>query len=177
MGFGDEKGRVVDDEFAVEREGRRWNYHGPEWVGKVGKKDEFVSILTRMTLVLSEAEPLLGGPCQRVRGSGRETCGGPEGPGWMGDGNRQSRGRGRLRIFQWQPPGGGERRERGVYRGKGWKVKEVKPVAKVWDGELAGMAEGLARVRREEKVFILADSKAIAVVKRAGKSPPFAEVS
>ena len=40
--FGDEGGRVNDDELAEEGEERRWNDHGPEWVGKEGKKDGFV---------------------------------------------------------------------------------------------------------------------------------------
>ena len=44
-------------------------------------------------------------------------------------------------------------------------------VATVWDGEVAGMAEGLARTQRERKVLILADSKAaIAAVRKAGKT-------
>ena len=29
---------VVDGELAKEGEGRRWNDHGPEWVGKEGKR-------------------------------------------------------------------------------------------------------------------------------------------
>ena len=44
-------------------------------------------------------------------------------------------------------------------------------VATVWDGEVAGMAGGLAKVRREKKVLILADSKtATAAVRKAGKT-------
>ena len=44
-------------------------------------------------------------------------------------------------------------------------------VATVWDGEVAGMASGLARVRQEKKVFILADSKAaIAAVRKSGRT-------
>ena len=43
-------------------------------------------------------------------------------------------------------------------------------VAAVWDGEIAGMARGLSRMR-EKKVLILADSKAaITTVKKAGRS-------
>ena len=43
-------------------------------------------------------------------------------------------------------------------------------VATVWDGEIAGMAGGLAKVR-DKKVLILADSKAaIAAVKKAGRT-------
>ena len=41
----------------------------------------------------------------------------------------------------------------------------------VRDGEVAGMAGGLAKVRREKKILILANAKAaIAAVRRAGKS-------
>ena len=44
-------------------------------------------------------------------------------------------------------------------------------VAAVWDGKVAGMARGLAKVRREKKVLILADSKAaIAAVRKAGRT-------
>ena len=44
-------------------------------------------------------------------------------------------------------------------------------VATVWDGEVAGMAEGFARTQRERKVLILADSKAaIAAVRKVGKT-------
>ena len=52
---------------------------------------------------------------------------------------------------------------------------EVGDVATVWDGEVAGMAGGLAKVRDEakgeRKVLILADSKAaIAAVRKAGRT-------
>ena len=41
----------------------------------------------------------------------------------------------------------------------------------MWDGEIAGMTGGLAKVRREKKVLILADSKAaIAAMKKAGRT-------
>ena len=44
-------------------------------------------------------------------------------------------------------------------------------VATVWDGEVVGMAEGLASVRRGMRVLILADSKAaISAVRKAGKT-------
>ena len=44
-------------------------------------------------------------------------------------------------------------------------------VATGWDGEMAGMAEGLARTHGEKKVLILADSKAaIAAVRKAGRT-------
>ena len=53
-----------------------------------------------------------------------------------------------------------------------WRWESVN-VATVWDGEIAGMAEGLSRTKtmQEKKVLILADSKAaIAAVKKAGKN-------
>ena len=53
---------IVDDELAEEGEGR-WNDHGPQWVGKEGKKDGFVSMLTA---VLPEGKPLWGGLCQKI---------------------------------------------------------------------------------------------------------------
>ena len=40
--------------------------HGPQWVGKEGKKDGFVSTLTRTVSILPEGKPLWGGPCQQV---------------------------------------------------------------------------------------------------------------
>ena len=44
-------------------------------------------------------------------------------------------------------------------------------VATVWDGEVADMAGGLARVGQEKKVLILAESKAaIAAVRKAGRT-------
>ena len=43
-------------------------------------------------------------------------------------------------------------------------------VATLWDGAVAGMADGLARVTQEKKALILADSKAaIAAVRKAGR--------
>ena len=46
----------------------------------------------------------------------------------------------------------------------------VGEVATVWDGEVAGMAEGLARIQ-DDKIRILADSQAaIAAVRKAGKT-------
>ena len=38
VGFRDEGGGVIDDELAEEGEGRKWNDHDPQWVGKEGKK-------------------------------------------------------------------------------------------------------------------------------------------
>ena len=51
VGFGDN--RMIDDEMT--EEGRVWNDHGPQWVGREGKKDGFVSTLTRMVSFLPEA--------------------------------------------------------------------------------------------------------------------------
>ena len=64
VGFGDE--RMLDDELAEEGDGRRWDDHGPQWVAKEGKKDGFVSTLTRMVSILPEGKLLWGGSCQRV---------------------------------------------------------------------------------------------------------------
>ena len=58
VGFGDE--RVLDDELAEEGDGRRRDDHGPQWVNKEGKKDGFVSTLTRMVSILPEGKPLWG---------------------------------------------------------------------------------------------------------------------
>ena len=35
MGFGDAE--VIDDELTEEEEGRRWENHGPQWVGREEK--------------------------------------------------------------------------------------------------------------------------------------------
>ena len=39
VGFGDVGGGVIDDELAEDGEGRRWDDHGPKWLGKEEKKD------------------------------------------------------------------------------------------------------------------------------------------
>ena len=42
-------------------------------------------------------------------------------------------------------------------------------VATVWDSKIAGIAEGLVKMRHERKILILADSQvAIAAVRKAG---------
>ena len=64
VGFGDE--RTLDDELAEEGDGRRWNDHGPQWVGKEGKKDRFVSTLTRAVSILPEGKPLWGALCRKI---------------------------------------------------------------------------------------------------------------
>ena len=48
---------------------------------------------------------------------------------------------------------------------------EIGDVAAVWGGEVAGMTGGLAKMRQEKKVLILADSKAAkAAVRKAGRT-------
>ena len=51
----------MDDELAEEGDGRRWDDHGPKWVAKEGKKDGFVSTLTRMVKHPARGETTLGG--------------------------------------------------------------------------------------------------------------------
>ena len=63
VGFGDEN--MIDDEL-TEEDGRMWNDHGVQWVDKEGKKDGFVSTLTRMVSILPEGKPMWGGPCRKV---------------------------------------------------------------------------------------------------------------
>ena len=64
VGFGDDN--MLDDELAEKEDGRAWNDHGPQWVGKEGKKDGLVSTFTRAVRILPEGKPLWGGPCQRI---------------------------------------------------------------------------------------------------------------
>ena len=68
VGFGDE--RMLDDELAEEGDDRRWDDHGPQWVAKEGKKDGFVSTLTRMVSILPEGKPLWGGAMPESGGGG-----------------------------------------------------------------------------------------------------------
>ena len=56
---------MIDDEL-TEEDCRMWNDHCPQWVGKEGKRDGFVSTLTRMVSVLPEGKPFWGGPCRKV---------------------------------------------------------------------------------------------------------------
>ena len=51
---------MLDDEMIEEGEGRGWNNHSPQWVGKEGKKDGLVSTLTRITSILPDGKPLWG---------------------------------------------------------------------------------------------------------------------
>ena len=61
---------VIDNKLAEGGGGRRWDYQGPQCVAKEGKKDRFVSILTRIVRILPEGKPMWGGPCQKVEGEG-----------------------------------------------------------------------------------------------------------
>ena len=100
VGFRDQGGGVVDDELAEEEGGRRWNDHGPRWVGIEGKKDGFMSTLTCAVSTLPEGKPLWGGPCQSrhkaIRGEGQQA--GPRRPRSLGERNRESRFRGGLCV-------------------------------------------------------------------------------
>ena len=66
VGFGDEGGGAIDDEWVEEGKGRRWNAHGPQWVGKNGKRDGFASTLTRKASALPETKPLCEGSLPEV---------------------------------------------------------------------------------------------------------------
>ena len=114
VGFGDNA--MLDDELAEEGDGRAWNDHGPQWVAKEGKKDGFVSTLTRMVSILPEGKPLFGGPCQKVEieevdvrpSGGKESEKDPE--EWEKEIGKA--GKGSLHLFGWQPPGDRQRRRR-----------------------------------------------------------------
>ena len=59
-----------------------------------------------------------------------------------------------------------------MWEGKKWMWSEVGDIATVWDGEMAGMAEGLTNCKtcQRKNIFILADSQAaISAVKRSGR--------
>ena len=58
---------MLDDEFAEDGDGRKWDDHGPQWVNREGEKDGFVSTLTRMVSILPEGKPLWGGSCRKVK--------------------------------------------------------------------------------------------------------------
>ena len=64
VGFGDT--RMINDEMAETGEGRRWDDHGPRWDKTEGRKDGFVSTLTRAVSILPEGKPLWGGTCPRI---------------------------------------------------------------------------------------------------------------
>ena len=74
VGFGDAGGGVIDDELAEGGDGKRWDVHGLQWVAKEGKKDGFVSTLTRMVSILPEGKPLWGGLCRKVEVEEVELC-------------------------------------------------------------------------------------------------------
>ena len=100
VGFRDES--MMDDELTEEGDGRRWDDHGPQWVGQ---KDGFVSTLTRMTSVLPEGKPVFfgGGPCRKVEIEKVDIrpAGGKDSPD---DPKTQMRGRGKLPGWGKQVP-------------------------------------------------------------------------
>ena len=177
VGFGDE--RMLDDELAEEGDGRRWDDHGPQWVNREGKKDGFVSTLTRMASILPEGKPLWGGSCRKVEVEEVDLCPvndlkGPE--EWEKEIGKEGIGGAYIfsdgSLLESGNVGGGAF----IVGSRGAEVEVecgIGNVATVWDGEVAGMAEGLAKVRQggERKVLILVDSKAaIAAIKKAGRT-------
>ena len=185
MGFGDDA--MLDDELVEEGVGRTWNDHGPQWVAKEGKRDGFVSTLTRMVSILLEGKPLFGGPCQKVeieevdvrpRG-GKESekepnewekeigKAGKGGAYIFSDGSLLEAGRDNGGVVVV----GGGAFIIGTEGGEDEVKVGVGSLATVWDREVAGMVGGLTKVMPENKVLILADSKAaIATVKKAGRT-------
>ena len=132
-----------------------------------------------MVSILSEVKPLFGGPCRRVEIEEVDVrpCGGPESEKDPEEWEKEigKAGKGGVYIFS-----DGRLLETGNVGGGAFvvgtegEVDEVKcgvgSLATVWDGEVAGMAEGLRKVRSDNKILILADSKAaIAAVKKAGR--------
>lgn len=136
-----------------EGEGRRWNDHGSEWVGREGKKDGFVSTLMRMVSMLPEGKPLWGRPCRKmeleeadVRPTGgkwsendpedsdtweKEICrAGAGGAFVFSDGSLLEGGN----IGEGASTTNTDKQEQEVIYGVG-------TLATVWDGEIAGMAE------------------------------------
>ena len=178
VGFGDST--MLNDELAEEREERRWNDYGPQWVAKEGKKDGFISTLTQMVSILPEGKPLWGGTCPKINveevdiwpGGGKESEKDPE------EWEKEIRKAGIGGAFNFSD---GSLLESGnvgggafVVGSRGVEVEVesgIGNVVIVWDGEVAGMASSLAKVRQEKKVLILADSNAaITAVRKAGKT-------
>ena len=147
VGFGDDN--MLDDEVAEEEGGRAWNDHGPQWVGKEGKEDRFVSTLTRAVSILPERKPLWGGPCQRIEieevgvrpSGGKESEQDPD--AWEQEIGKA--GRGGVYLFS-----DGSLLETGNVRGGAFIVGPggmedeekvgIGDIATVWDGEVAGIA-------------------------------------
>ena len=126
----------------------------------------------------------MGGPCQRTKleevdvrptgWKGREKNDLEDLGAWGDEIGKV--GKGRAFVFSDGSPlesgnAGGGAFVVGSYGAKEEAECGIGGVATVWDGEAAGMARGLDRVRREKKVLILADSKAViaAVRKPAGQ--------
>ena len=141
--------------------------------------------MTRAVGVLLEGKPLWGGPCQKVnieevdlRSSGAK--GSEQNPNDQDAWEREIRraGVGGALVFS-----DGSLLEGGVVGGGAFVMRtgnqgitekeveyEIGDVATVWDGEVAGMAGGLAEVKAERKILILVDSKAaIVAVRKAGR--------
>ena len=80
-----------------------------------------------------------------------------------------------VRVLRWQLAGERQRGGGAFVVGSDGVESEVRSkigdMATIWDGEIADMAGGLAKVRRETKILILADSKAaITAVRKAGRT-------
>ena len=130
-----------------------------------------------MVRILPEGKPLFGGPCQKVEIKEVDVrpVDDPKDPeAWEKEIGKE--GVGGAYIFsdgcllESGNVGGGAfvvRTEGGEEEVKGG----VGSLAMVWDGEVAGMAGGLTKVRANDRTLILADSKAaIAAVKKAGRT-------
>ena len=114
VGFSDDA--MLDDKLTEEGEGRRWNDHGLQWVAKEGKKDGFVSTLTRIVSTLPEGKPLFGGPCQKVEIEEvdvRPVDDPKELESWEKEIRKD--------IFGWQPSGDRQRQRRCFRSRDGWR--------------------------------------------------------
>ena len=165
VGFGDEGGGVIVDEFVEEGAGRRWNDHGSCWVGKEGKKDGFVSTLTRS---YRRGSPSGGDRCRKVdieavdvRSTGvKGSENDPEKPdAWEKEIGKA--GKGGTYIFSDGSLLEGENVGGGAFIiGPGGPESEVEcgigNVATVWDGEVGGMGgrfnQGTARGETQKQL-------------------------
>ena len=114
---------MLDDELAEEGGGRWWDDHRAQWVDREGKKDGFVSTMTRDMKILPEGKPVWG--CKKIEieevdvrptGGTREQRRSEESRR-VGEGNRQDRVRGYLYLLGRQPSGWREHRW-GCFRGR-----------------------------------------------------------
>ena len=138
-----------------------------------------------MVSVLPEDKPLWGGPCRKVEiegvnvrpaGGGEDSKDDPKNSdAWEKEIGKIGKG-GAYVFADGSLLDGGNVGGGAFVVEKGDREMEVEcgigDVATVWDREVAGMAEGLARLPRDgRKVLILADSKAaIAAVRKAGRT-------